>query len=96
MKIKQYLEFAEKQLGVAYAKCYEYQLCNLGFGPDILHLIDNQELVKLGVSQGNAIQLTTNALIWWKGLSQKCSHDEVTPAAASASDLNATPPQKKF
>jgi hypothetical protein len=60
-----FLEYAEESLGVCGATSYEESFRIHGYGPDILHLVDNATLCGIGLSDGDVIRLKQNALQWW-------------------------------
>ncbi|KAK6993088.1 hypothetical protein R3P38DRAFT_3288503 [Favolaschia claudopus] len=60
-KLSRYLEHAETKLGVSNARMFETDLRENGYGPDILHLVDNKDLEGLGISKGNVIRLKAGA-----------------------------------
>ena len=64
-KLKRYLEYAEKHLGVNNATTYERRLARESFGPDIILLINDQLLVDCGVPMGDAIRLKRGSSSWW-------------------------------
>jgi len=76
-KLKLYLEYAEKKLGVTNATDYGFRLSSKGYGPDILHHVKEESLVSLGIPPGDVIRLQDNALKWWNGPDAKCKLAEV-------------------
>ena len=44
-------------MGVLNASCHENSLANEGYGPDILHLIENKDLCALGIPAGDVLCL---------------------------------------
>ena len=70
-KLKRFLEYAEKNLGVANATDYTYLLSSKGYGPNILHRVKDESLVTLGIPPGDVIWLQDNALKWWNGPNAK-------------------------
>lgn len=76
-KLKRYLKYAEKKLGVTNATDFEFILSSKGYGPDILHCVKEESLVTLGISPGDVIRLQDNALKWWNGPDAKRKHVEV-------------------
>jgi hypothetical protein len=63
-KLRCYLEYAEKHLGVNDATLYEYRLAQESFGPDILPLISEQLLVNCGPTMGDVVRLKCGASPW--------------------------------
>ena len=64
-KLSCFLKYAENCLGVHDATGYEDSFCAHGYGPDILHLVDDTALHRIGLSEGDIIRLKQNALRWW-------------------------------
>ncbi|SJL02934.1 uncharacterized protein ARMOST_06275 [Armillaria ostoyae] len=58
-------------LGVSDALSYEDALHDQGFGPDILHQVEDKELRSIGFRCGDIIRLKQNAQRWWNGLDAK-------------------------
>ena len=79
-KLSCFLRFAEQHLGVDSATGYEDKFWAHGYGPDILHLVEDAALQCIGLSEGDIIQLKQNALCWWNLESEsnkcKCSDDD--------------------
>jgi hypothetical protein len=59
-KLSQFLEFAETTLNVKNACVHEESLRMLGFGPDILYLVDNTVLMDVGFTPEDVICLKQN------------------------------------
>lgn len=70
-KLPRFLKYAEEQLGVDLATSYEFQMKTNGYGPDILHLVDDSKLVGIGLSQGDAIRLKRGAPAWYRSADAK-------------------------
>ncbi|KAJ6595492.1 hypothetical protein DFH09DRAFT_1072470 [Mycena vulgaris] len=78
-----------------------------GYGPDIMHLVDNQDLVELGMSKGDVIRLKAGSQLWWNGptAKRKQSQESITYLMSGSSgtitpfppfgDAPTTPPSKK-
>ena len=66
-KLHRFLRFAEEKLGVKDATSREFSLAAQGYGPDILALVDEKELISCGLTAGDAIRLKRGALDWWNG-----------------------------
>ncbi|KAJ7201418.1 hypothetical protein GGX14DRAFT_371289 [Mycena pura] len=66
-KLRTFLIHAEEKLNVRNALSYETALDNEGFGPDILHLVENAELKTLGIPSRDIIRLKRGAQQWWTG-----------------------------
>jgi hypothetical protein len=64
-KLRHYLQYAEESLNIHGVTIYEESLSTWGFGPDILHLVDDATLLGLGFSKGDVIHLKQNSLRWW-------------------------------
>jgi hypothetical protein len=71
----QFLEFAETTLNVENAHIHEESLQMLGFGPDILHLVDNAVLKDVGFTPGDIIRLKQNSQQWWNSADAKVQTD---------------------
>jgi hypothetical protein len=61
----------------------------LGFGPNILHLVDNAVLKNVGFTPGDVIHLKQNSQQWRNSKDAKCKWANETPV-----DLS-TPPNKR-
>jgi hypothetical protein len=64
-KLSRFLKYAEQHLGVQNATGYEDNFRAHGYGPDILHLVEDTALQRIGLSEGDIIRLKQNALRWW-------------------------------
>ena len=64
-KLSCFLKYAKQCLGVHDATGYEDSFRAHGYGPDILHLVDDTALHRIGVSEGDIIRLKQNVLRWW-------------------------------
>ncbi len=60
-KLLQFLEYAELHLNVKNACLHEESLWMLGFGPDILHFVDDNALTNIGLIPGDVIHLKQNS-----------------------------------
>lgn len=69
---------------------HEENLRMLGFGPDILHLVDDGVLKDVGFTPGDVIRLKQNLQQWWNSADakRKRANDVPTPAQS-------TPPNKR-
>ncbi|KAG1793168.1 uncharacterized protein HD556DRAFT_1376146 [Suillus plorans] len=65
--LTRFLKHAEDHLGVAFATTYESSLRGIGAGPDILAEMADQDLVRVGLSAGDIIQLKKGSITWWNG-----------------------------
>jgi len=55
----------------------------LGFGPDILHLVDNAMLKDVGFTPGDVIHLKQNLQQWWNSKDAKCKQASEMPLVQS-------------
>ncbi|KAJ7884808.1 hypothetical protein B0H14DRAFT_2219778, partial [Mycena olivaceomarginata] len=107
-KLTRFLDHAAVNLGIPAARTFESSMRQNGFGPDILHVVQDQDLVDLGMTKGDVIRLKAGAQDWWKGpeARKKRGHAEMENSVGSGSgsnkpghpnsqDLDATPPSKK-
>ncbi|KAJ6469311.1 hypothetical protein C8R45DRAFT_837281, partial [Mycena sanguinolenta] len=101
-KLPRFLEHATSKLGVPSALSFESPMRNNGFGPDILHMVEDQELTALGMKKGDVIRLKAGAQEWWNGpeAKKKRSHADMSASASGSGsgglpDDLATPPSKK-
>ena len=63
----------------------------LGFGPDILHLVEDAVLKDVGFTPGDVIGLKQNSQQWWNSMDVKRKRsNETLPQAPS------TPPNKRI
>jgi hypothetical protein len=72
-KLSCFLKYAETYLGVENACSHEEGLQMLGFGPDILHLVENGVLKDIGSMPGDVIHLKQNSQQWWNSTDAKKS-----------------------
>jgi len=64
-KLPAFLQYAQDKLGVKNALVYQYSLADKGYGPDILPLVDDAQIVACGITAGDAIRLKRGASQWW-------------------------------
>ncbi|KAJ7939579.1 hypothetical protein B0H13DRAFT_1850362 [Mycena leptocephala] len=111
-KLPRFLEHAEKNLGVSNARSFEPLMRQNGYGPDIMHLLDNQALLDCGMNMGDALRMKAGSVDWWKGpdAKRKRADSEVGPIHASITTASGstvvstrsaqndpgTPPSKKI
>ncbi|KAK6969269.1 hypothetical protein R3P38DRAFT_3502227 [Favolaschia claudopus] len=98
-KLSKYLEHAETKLGVSNTRMFETGLRENGYGPDILHLVDNKDPEGLGISKGNVIRLKAGAQNWWKSSDAKRKRTESESAGNSGTagigqDVTVTPSKR--
>ena len=62
----------------------------LGFGPDILHLVDDGVLKDVGFTPGDVIRLKQNSQQWWNSADAKRKRTSRSPSPA-----HSTPPNKR-
>ena len=90
-KLSRFLEYAETNLGVENTHSHEEGLRILGFGPDILHLIDNKVLKDVGFTPRDIIRLKQNLQQWWNSADTK----RKWPSQSSPGSSHSTPPNKR-
>jgi hypothetical protein len=56
-KLLRFLEYAKLHLNIKNACLHEESLQMLGFGPNILHLVDNNALTNIGLTPSDVIRL---------------------------------------
>lgn len=110
-KLPRFLEHAEVKLGISNARTFEFAMRQNGYGPDIMHMLDDQALVDCGMTKGDVLRMKKGALEWWKGPDAKRKRTDSIPAggqsgqsllsfgsAAGLSHVNdpVTPPSKKI
>jgi hypothetical protein len=88
-KLSRFLEYAETNLSVENARLHEESLRMLGFGPDILHLVDDAILKDVGFTPGDVIRLKQNSQQWWNSADAKRKRSSLTASPQS------TPPNKR-
>ncbi|KAJ7015875.1 hypothetical protein C8F04DRAFT_1408854 [Mycena alexandri] len=95
------LAYASSTLGIPSAPSFESPLRRQAFGPDILHLVGDNELMEMGMRKGDVIRLKAGAQPWWNGAeARKRTHSQIDNQTASSSGSirspdPATPPSKK-
>ncbi len=87
-KLLRFLEYAESNLGIENATAHEESLWMQGFGPDILHLVDDGVLKNVGFTPGDVIRLKQNSQQWWNSTDAKRKRTSPTPPQS-------TPPNKR-
>ncbi|KAJ7787718.1 hypothetical protein B0H14DRAFT_3579312 [Mycena olivaceomarginata] len=94
-----FLEHAEKTLGVSQARSFESPMRRNGYGPDIMHLLDNQALEDIGINKGDVLRIKSGASQWWNGPDAKRKRVDSGNAGPSGSNgggnLPMSPPNKK-
>jgi len=88
-KLRRFLEYAETHLGIPNARLYERCLGEVGYAPDILHLVDDSSLKDIGIKPGDIIRLKQNSLQWLNSPASKRKQGDQASFAPS------TPPNKK-
>jgi hypothetical protein len=88
-KLLRFLKYAETHLGIPNAQLYERCLEDVGYGPDILHLVDDSDLKDIGIKPGDVIRLKQNSLQWLNSSASKRKQCDHMPSVPS------TPPNKK-
>jgi hypothetical protein len=88
-KLHRFLEYAETHLGIPNAQLYEQCLEEMGYAPDILHLVDDSCLKDIGIKPGDVIHLKQNSLQWLNSTASKRKQGNLTHSAPS------TPPNKR-
>ena len=83
------------------ASCHEFSLANEGYGPDILHLVEDKTLCALRIPAGDVLCLKQAAPLWWKtepehALKCCCEVLEGSPNTLLVEKLPETPPNKKM
>ncbi|KAJ6487088.1 hypothetical protein C8R47DRAFT_1277319 [Mycena vitilis] len=66
-KLPRFLDHTAEKLGVTNAPTFLSPMRRNGYGPDILHLVEDRELVALGINKGDVIRLKGGAQQWWNG-----------------------------
>ena len=89
-KLSRFLKYAETNLGVENACLHEEGLQMLGFGPDILHLVEDGVLKDVGFTPGDVICLKQNSQQWWNSTDAKHKRASHMP-----SPVQSTPPSKR-
>jgi len=51
-----------RHLGVEFATSFEAPLCSIGFGPDILGEMADEDLVRVGLNAGDIIRLRKGSI----------------------------------
>lgn len=88
-KLSRFLKYAEAHLGIPNAQLYERCLEDMGYGPDILHLVNDADLKDIGIKPGDVIRLKQHSLQWLNSSASKRKHGDHTSSTPS------TPPNKK-
>ena len=88
-KLSRFLTYAEAHLGIPNARLYERCLEEMGYGPDILHLVDDSSLKDIGIKPGDVIRLKQHSLQWLNSSASKRKQSDHTSSTSS------TPPNKR-
>ncbi|KAJ7920446.1 hypothetical protein B0H13DRAFT_1867527 [Mycena leptocephala] len=98
-KLPRFLVHAEENLGIPTARTFEAAMRENGYGPDIMHLLEDQALVDCGMTKGDALRIKAGAVSWWNGPDAKRKRVEEETGMAGPSqprdDGPTTPPNKK-
>ena len=70
-KLSRFLKYVKTYLGVKNAHLYEKDLQMLGFGLDILHLVEDGVLKDMGFMPEDVICLKQNSQQWWNSTDAK-------------------------
>ena len=62
----------------------------LGFGPDILHLVDDGVLKNVGFTPGDVIHLKQNSQQWWNSTDAKRKRTSPTPPQSTLPNKRVT------
>jgi hypothetical protein len=81
----------ETNLSVENVCLHEESLRMLGFGPNILHLVEDGVLKDVGFTPGDVIRLKQNSQQWWNSANAKRKWVCHTP-----SPVQSTPPNKRI
>lgn len=92
-KLHRFLQHAKDQLGVKNAKMYEAILNIKGYGPDILHLVNDKALIEAGLPHGDAICIKAGSQAWWKSADAKRKRSDTDEDDGASGSR--TPPNKK-
>jgi hypothetical protein len=87
-KLSRFLEYAETNLCVENACSHEESLRMLGFGPDILHLVDDAMLKDVGFTLEDVICLKQNSQQWWNSADAKHKWANKMPSPVQSTLLN--------
>ncbi|KAJ7730545.1 hypothetical protein B0H16DRAFT_1329856, partial [Mycena metata] len=100
-RLPRFLAYASEALGIPSAPTFESPMRRQALGPDILHLVGDEELMEMGMRKGDVIQLKAGAQAWWKGPeAKKRNHSQIDDQSAGGSGSIClpdpeTPPSKK-
>ena len=89
-KLSQFLSYMETHLGIENTHLHKDSLHTLGFGPDILHLVEDNVLKDIGFIPGDVIYLKQSVWQWW---STNAKHKQVSHITSPLAQL--TPPNKR-
>ncbi|KAF8156093.1 hypothetical protein B0H34DRAFT_783652 [Crassisporium funariophilum] len=92
LQLSRFLTFAQSDAGVSNASQFRHSLSGQGYGPDILHLVDDKPLCDLGIPADDVIRLKQATPIWWKGEPERLAKR----SPGDAEELDQTPPNKKM
>jgi hypothetical protein len=88
-KLSRFLKYAEAHLGIPNVQLYERCLEDMGYGPDILHLVSDNDLKDIGIKPGDVIRLKQHSLQWLNSSASKRKQGNHMPSTPS------TPPNKR-
>jgi hypothetical protein len=88
-KLSHFLKYAEAHLGILNAQLYEWCLEEMGYGPNILHLVDDSSLKDIGIKPGDVIRLKQHSLQWLNSSTSKRKQGDRAPSTPSM------PPNKR-
>lgn len=87
-QLPRFLIHAERKLGVTNAISHQFSLAAKGYGPDVIHHLDNSALVELGFTPGDAIRLKAGSIKWWNGPDAKRKRDSDNDHGTGMSSAN--------
>ncbi len=90
-KLYRFLVHAQESLGVSNATGYEVELASKGYGPDILSLVNEKDLVGCGITPGDAIRLKCGTSKWWMSPEVKRAKKAQGPAPTSKAMVDEFP-----
>ena len=101
LQLGRFLTYAEEDAGVKNASRHEFSLADKGYGPNILHLVEDKTLCTLRIPAGDVLHLKQAAPLWWKTEPEhalKHRHEvlEGSPNTLLVKKLPETPSNKKM
>lgn len=83
--IPNFLDYAERKLGVAGARSHESAMSTYRYGPDILPQVPDEKLEEIGLARGDILRMKKGSIKWFHGPERKRKFAETRNATPESS-----------